>query len=306
MLFVILSSTCLIYLCVVLIFAPLGRKIDQTNIRLAVINDIHTINNEYKDTELKKPLTQRFIKPILLKILNKISDIIPISNSNKLKKMIIMAGYSIQPANYNAIKFLVIIATGIGFMFFAIIRNSNFIIVGLFALFGMIFGLFLVRYVLHLKIRKRKELIRRQMPDVLDLLSVSVEAGLGFDMALAHVIKRLKGPLTDELVRTNREISLGKPRKDALKGLGVRTELEELISFASSVIQAEQQGISLKNVLVVQAKQIRQNRCQSVEERAKKAPVKIIIPLVLLIFPVLLIILLAPAVLNIIGMMDGF
>lgn len=305
MLYVALSSAVLIYLCLILLLAPIAKRLERTKDRVAHIEDMYNTGEKYRDEDLKKPLTQRFLKPVALKILGRLSDIFPKLNNKKLKNMLEKAGYKIQPVTYNAIMFLVIIAVSLGFMLVAFAINGNAVTIVLFAVLGLIFGMLIMRYTLQVSIRRRKELMRRQMPEVLDLLSVSVEAGLGFDAALMHVVGRLKGPLTDELLITYREINLGRARKDALTGLAERTALEEMVSFTSAIIQAEQQGISLKNVLNVQAAQIRQSRRQSIEEKAMKAPVKIIIPLVMFIFPVILIVLLAPAIMNIINVLGG-
>jgi tight adherence protein C len=137
----------------------------------------------------------------------------------------------------------------------------------------------------------------------MDLLSVSMEAGLGFDSALVKIGERLKGPLVDELGIVLIEVQLGRPRRDALKNLADRSSLEDLRTFVSSIIQAEQLGIPIKNVLNSQAHQLRVTRRQRAEEKAMKAPVKMMIPLVVFVFPVLFIILLGPAVIDIMNKM---
>jgi tight adherence protein C len=192
-----------------------------------------------------------------------------------------MAGVSMKPAEYNAMRLVIGICTGMT-------------------------GVVVMRYWLSSRIRKRKQAIQKQLPEVLDLLSVSVEAGLGFDAALQRISDRAKGPLIDELNATYREITLGRSRAEALRNFEARCGLEEVKSFVSSIIQAEQLGISLKNVLKSQAQQMRLLKRQKVEERAMKTPVKIILPLVGFVFPVLFIILLGPAIINIIGMKGLF
>jgi tight adherence protein C len=147
-------------------------------------------------------------------------------------------------------------------------------------------------------IKSRQSKIRDQLPEVMDLLSVSVEAGLGFDAALSRICERLRGPIIDELNLVLIEIQLGKPRRDALKDLTGRCALEELKTFVSSIIQADHLGIPIKNVLNSQGQQLRVTRKQRAEEKAMKAPVKMMIPLVLFVFPVLFIILLGPAIID--------
>lgn len=149
-------------------------------------------------------------------------------------------------------------------------------------------------------IQKRQKAITCALPDTLDLLSVSVEAGLGFDSALAKVVEKTKGPLSQEMAKVLQEIRMGKPRKDALKDLSMRTGVEDLRSFTAAIIQADQLGVNITNVLKIQSEQMRQKRRQRAEEAAMKAPVKMLFPLVMFIFPTIFIILLGPAVLQMI------
>lgn len=148
---------------------------------------------------------------------------------------------------------------------------------------------------------ERRDKILKSLPDVLDMLSVSVEAGLGFDAALQKVVEKIEGPLSTEFQRTLNEIKLGKPRREALKDLAVRVEVDDVSTFISSLIQADQLGVSISNVLRVQSDQVREKRSQRAEEKAQKAPVKILIPLVFFIFPAIFIILLGPAAIQIIN-----
>ena len=143
----------------------------------------------------------------------------------------------------------------------------------------------------------------KSLPDVLDLISVSVEAGLSFDAALQKVVEKTSGPLTQEFEKTLQEINMGKPRREALRDMADRINVNDITVFLSAVIQADQLGVSISNVLSIQSKQVRENRRMRAEEAAQKAPVKILIPLVVFIFPTLLIVLLGPAVLQI---LDNF
>lgn len=142
--------------------------------------------------------------------------------------------------------------------------------------------------------------MRNQLPDVIDLLCVSMEAGLSFDSALARINERLSGILVDELNFILTEIQLGKPRRIALKNLMDRSSVEELNTFISAVIQSDQLGISIKNVLYSQSQHLRNFRRQKAEEQAMKAPVKMMIPLLVFVFPVLFIVLLGPTIINLI------
>jgi len=145
----------------------------------------------------------------------------------------------------------------------------------------------------------RQNEIRRSLPDVMDLLVVSVEAGLGFDMALLKVVERFRGPVAEEFQKALREMQLGKPRKDALRDMAVKVDVMELSSLVNAVIQSEQLGAGVGAVLRMQADLIREKRQQWIEEQAMKTPIKMLFPLVFFIFPSIFIIILGPALLNI-------
>jgi tight adherence protein C len=153
-------------------------------------------------------------------------------------------------------------------------------------------------FVVSAKARSRKDRIRAELPDALDLMAVSVEAGLGFDGALSKLTEHMEGPLADEFALTLSEIKIGESRQDALKKLADRTETPELSSFVRSIIQADQLGISLGRILRVQATDSRLKRQAAAEEKAMKAPIKMLFPTVLFIFPAMFLVILGPAFLN--------
>jgi tight adherence protein C len=146
---------------------------------------------------------------------------------------------------------------------------------------------------------RRQEEIRRDLPDALDLLTLSVEAGLGFDAALAQVASSMPGPLAREFTRMLQEIQMGQRRADGLRGLAARTTIPELRTLATSLVQAADLGIPIATVLREQAHQLRLRRRQYAEEQARKLPVKIVIPLVLCIFPALFIVIVGPGIIRI-------
>jgi tight adherence protein C len=148
------------------------------------------------------------------------------------------------------------------------------------------------------KARARRETIRAELPDALDLMAVSVEAGMGFDGAISKLTEHMTGPLADEFSLTLSEIRIGESRQDALKKLSERTETPELSSFVRAIIQADQLGISLGRILRVQATDSRLKRQAAAEEKAMKAPIKMLFPTVLFIFPAMFLVILGPAFLN--------
>lgn len=167
------------------------------------------------------------------------------------------------------------------------------------------FGWFLPNILLYNEATKRRRRIAEALPDTLDQLSIAVEAGLGFEGAMAHVARHSKGPLADELARTLQDIQLGQPRNQAYLLLAERTAEPDLARFVRAINQAERHGVSIGRVLSAQAQEMRLKRRQRAEERAMKIPVKVVFPLMLFILPALFIIVLGPAVLNIVQQFSG-
>lgn len=164
---------------------------------------------------------------------------------------------------------------------------------------GFILGFLGPSFWLKSKITKRNEEIARTLPDILDLIMVSVEAGLGFDAAIMKVVEKQKGVLAEEFNVVLQEIKMGKPRRDSLRDMAKKNNIEDLSNAIAAIVQADQLGISIGSVLRNQSNQIRQKRKQRAQEQAQKAPVKIMIPLVFFIFPSLFIIILGPAFIQI-------
>jgi tight adherence protein C len=154
-------------------------------------------------------------------------------------------------------------------------------------------------YALTLKARGRREKVRADLPDALDLLAVSVEAGLGFDASLAKLNEHMEGPLADEFGLTLSEMRIGESRSEALKRLSDRVDAPELSAFTRAIIQADQLGTTLGRILRVQAADARLRRQAAAEEKAMKAPIKMLFPTVLFIFPAMFLVILGPAILNV-------
>src|SRR5918911_3967018 len=159
-------------------------------------------------------------------------------------------------------------------------------------------GFIVPGFVVGSRARKRRESIKAQLPDALDLLAVSVEAGLGFDGAISKLTDHMDGPLTEEFGLTLNEIRIGESRGDALKKLSERCDTPEVSGFVRAIIQADQLGISLGRILRVQATDSRLRRQAAAEEKAMKAPIKMLFPTVLFIFPAMFLVILGPAFLN--------
>jgi tight adherence protein C len=170
---------------------------------------------------------------------------------------------------------------------------------------GLVIGYFLPDVIIYDLATRRQQKLRSTMPDILDTLTVSVEAGLGFDAALGQLTKYGRGPLAGEFARVLQEMQIGRSRVDALRAMSRRTKVTELRSFCAIVVQATELGIPIANVLREQAREMRVKRRQIAEEIAQKIPVKILFPLVFCLFPALFIVVLGPAALNIMDTLLG-
>jgi tight adherence protein C len=159
-------------------------------------------------------------------------------------------------------------------------------------------GVALPDTVLNRKIEDRRESMRRELPEIIDLLVISVEAGLSFDSALARVVEAVPGEMADEFARLLGETRVGVSRREALSKLGDRTDLDELQSFILAMNQADSFGVSIARVLRVQSEEMRTRRRQRAQERAFAAPVKMVFPLVLCVFPAMFVLLIGPAVIE--------
>lgn len=167
-----------------------------------------------------------------------------------------------------------------------------------FIVFGGFLGFRLPDIWLAMQTRKRQFSIQMQLPDLIDLVAVSVEAGLGLYAAIQRVAMRFPGPLSDEFLRTTSEIRLGRTRVDAMRDMARRIDLTDLTVFITSLVQAEMLGLSVANVLRVQSERLRERRRQRAREQAQKAPLKMMLPLVFFIFPALFVVILGPALIR--------
>jgi tight adherence protein C len=223
----------------------------------------------------------------------------PRSNTDTVSKRLMAAGLGlrISPTGYLGLKgFLALVGIFLGSLLGASKGGAG---VFLGALMGGALGFLGPDYGLTLKARGRKEKVRAELPDALDLLAVSVEAGLGFDASLAKINEHMEGPLAEEFGLTLSEMRIGEGRQEALKRMADRVDAPELSAFTRAIIQADQLGTSLGRILRVQAADARLRRQAAAEERAMKAPIKMLFPTVLFIFPAMFLVILGPAILNV-------
>jgi len=255
-----------------------------------------------EEIELSQPFTERVIVPIIRRVGEFSARFTPQKAIQDTARKLELAGnpWPIDAATFLAIRFILAVVLG-GFLVAIVLisppsnPNDNFMYIG-----GATFaGFYLPHLMLTSKITRRQKEILKAMPDALDLLTICVEAGLGFDAAMSKVSEKWDNELSLALSRTIREIQLGKVRRDALKDMSDRLGIPEMTSFVAAIIQSEQLGVSMARVLRIQSDQMRVRRRQRAEEEAHKAPIKMIIPMALLIFPSIMIIILTPAALQI-------
>lgn len=310
----IIAITCgiFIFTAVTLVLSGYGIRSDLVRRRVTGVLSISG-KPDMLDEELAKPLSERLIKPLLKELSQKMQKLIPKSRTgstaknqqnDKLRKMVRQAGLRIGAEEYSLIRILVIFGLSAFAGILALLMGFR-IRSLLAALVGAYAGFAIMRFHLTSRISSRRKSIEQQLPDVLDLLSINVEAGLGFSQALLHVIEHYDGPLMDELTVAYREMSLGRTRRDALNLLAERCGIDEIKTFVGSIVQADQLGISIKNVLRTQAAAMRTSRKNKVEEKAMKTSVKILLPMVMFIFPVIFIVLMGPAVVKVIAQFGG-
>ena len=246
----------------------------------------------------------RVAGPVLGAGTRMLGNLLPKSLLNGVEKKLMIAG---EPMTMQGFLTMVLVATGAAAGFGLLVIFAMGATIGPIQL-AIVAGLALVGFYMPFHIvtsraKQRQNAIIKSLPDAFDLITTCVEAGLGLDAALARVAEKVEGPFAQELARSLRDIALGKSRKEALKELGERTQVPDLMQFCNAVIQAETMGSSVGTVLRVQSEQLRVRRRQRAEEQAYKAPVKMLFPLVLCIFPTLFIVILGPAVITI---MQGF
>jgi len=257
--------------------------------------------------ELEQPALQRIVRPVIGAIGRRVRRHTPAGWVAALERRVRLAG---SPDSWPvertlALKLLLCISTllvgALWIVRFSQPRGGPVLTFARPALIGLLtlMAYLLPDLALRLRGRERQKAVETALPDALDQMSISVEAGLGFDASLSRVAETSTGPLAEELQRTLREVAVGVPRKQAFRNLVDRTDVAELRHFVFAVNQAEEYGLPVAQVLRIQSKELRVIRRQRAEEQALKIPVKIVFPLVLCIFPALFVVLLVPAAIRI-------
>jgi tight adherence protein C len=262
---------------------------------------------ESMQKELEPSFNDRVLTPLLNRFTGIGKRISPSGHSASIKKKLDVAG---NPAGWSverveALKFVGVLGGTAIALGFALLVGLAFAPAAAVVAGGAVAGYFGPNMYLYQKGYDRTAKMQKELPDALDLLTISVEAGLGFDSALSQVARNTDGPLADEFGRVLQEMQIGLGRAAALRALGERSTLPDLRSFASAMVQADSFGIPVGQVLRVQSDEMRLKRRQRAEEQAQKVPVKILIPLMSCILPVLFIVVIGPAVITLMGVFGG-
>ncbi len=241
----------------------------------------------------------RVLRPMMKGLLKRANGVLPSTMEQKLQGLIQKAGLKIAPGQFILVVALLAGVAPLILVMMMIAGGQSMKIVLMFwgaMVFG---GLYIPRMWLLSRIKRRQKEVWRALPDAFDLITASVEAGLGVDAAFARVVDKVKGPFAEELARTMREITRGRSRRDAFLDMSERIGVDELRSLVNAIVQAETMGISLGAVIRVQTGVMRTKRRQKAEEQAFKAPIKMVFPLVFCIFPAIMVVIGGPAVLQI-------
>ncbi len=256
-----------------------------------------------EEMEMQRPFSDRVLRPMVQRMARagrrQEGGMIA-----KIDAKLQRAGYpgGLRGADWIGVKLLSSIGFAVLFILLGLLlTGGSFVVAIFFAFIGVAIGYIAPEFWLSRKGRARSFEMTLQLPDALDLLTISVEAGLGFDAALAKVVEKMEGPLVDEFRQALAEVRMGRTRRDALRDVATRADAQPVSNFIGAIIQAEQLGVPIAKVLQIQSNQLRIERRQRAEEAAAKAPVKMLFPMVGCIFPTIFIVILGPAVVTIMG-----
>jgi tight adherence protein C len=258
-----------------------------------------------EEIELQQPFSERVLRPFIRQLADALSRFQQARSKNPkdsqirgmeaIQRKLALAGnpYRWTPADYLGVKaFAALVMGGVLFFFMTIGGSPGYAFI--FGAIGVLFGWFGPEVLLRSKTQARQKQIQRGLPDALDLLVISVEAGLGFDAAIQRLVEKRDDALATEFARVLAEMRVGRSRRDALKDMVLRTQVPDLNNFVGAILQAEQLGVSVTKVLTVQAEQMRVVRRQRAEEKAAQLQLKLIFPLAIFIFPALCVVIMGP------------
>lgn len=292
-----LGATCL-FGGIVLAFSIIGVLTSERRAVGRSVAAVQALNSAPKEltTEIDRPFSERVIGPLSERLVGVGKSLVRADTADKIAHRLDIAG---NPPAWDVNRILGTKVLGLGVLsamglLFMISRGSTFVQIVLGAAAAGALGYVLPNILLKNAGSKREELMGNALPDAIDLLSISVEAGLGFDAAVSRVAKNTDGPLAQEFARLLQEMQLGMGRAEAMRAMGDRSTLADLRSFCLAMVQADNLGIPIARVLRIQSGEMRTKRRQRAEEKAQKVPVKILFPLIFFILPSLFIVVLGP------------
>jgi tight adherence protein C len=291
---------------VLLIFVGLAmavspRQTDLLEARLAQFAEAGRAPATLAEVEMSLPLFDRVFRPFLDKVGHRLNRNAGAGSTDALQEKLNLAGrpWGLSASGFLALRLICMLmftAIGMALALFGALTMPLLVVV---PAGGLILGYLGPQMVVARRIKKRQKAILLALPSALDLLTISVEAGLSFDSALTRVVEKYNNPFSRELSIMLNEVRLGRPRLEALDDVARRCKVEELSNFIQAIIQSEQLGVGVANVLRIQSEEIRRKRRQRAEEQGQKAPLKMLFPMVGCIFPTLFIVLLGPAVIEV-------
>ena len=251
-----------------------------------------------EEVELQRPFSERALRPMIEKLGALLSRSTPQEARKKLLAELDLAGRpgNLTPEDFGAVRIVAAaVMAALGLLLGLVLGSPLYAVIALAV--GTVLGYYLPTLWLKQKVDGRRAEIQKGLPDAMDLLVIAVDAGLGFDAALARVVEKYKNALSDEFAKVLKEVSLGKPRLEAMDEMGRASGVEDLHNFIQAIIQSEQFGTGIGKILRIQADEMRRKRRQRAQEKAAQATLKMLLPMVGCIFPTLWIVLLGPAVL---------
>jgi tight adherence protein C len=294
-LYVVLAALAIGLSLPLLVFSLVGDRLSEGRVSRNLREGL-TVRTDLRKLVLSQSTSERLVQPALKAVYRRARRISPVGIVAQLERRLVLAGVTLS------VDVILIAKLALGGLLGLLgvveaVRSPSLKTLGLAAAAALI-GYLLPDAVLSRKARSRQLSIRNQLPDLLDQITICVEAGLGFDAALARTTREGRTPLEQEVTRMHQELRIGVPRREALENLLARTDVAELRQFAHALVQAESYGVPVTQMLRAQSLEQREKRRQAAEERAMKLPVKISFPLVFCILPTLFIVILGPAVIK--------
>lgn len=300
----------LVFVCVMFVVLWLSSPVanDKTLLNSRIDNIARNSSDDFDiipslpDAEMDASFVDRILRPSLRRISGFATRMTPAAATDEIRALIIKAGNPgrIGVAEFIGIKVITFfVMLGMGLIAVKVVAPDDTLeSAGLLA-FCLILGYIAPDVMMQQVINGRQAMVRKRLPDTIDLLIVSVEAGLGLDGAIQKVVDKMRGPISEEFGRVLDEMRLGKQRSRAMKDMAARLDIQEVTTFVAAIYQSEQLGVSISSVLRVQSESIRIARTQAIREAAAKLPVLMLIPLIFFIFPSILVVMLGPGIISI-------